>query len=205
MAEKGKISKGPAPSRMVRSIIIVVVLAVLMGVSAGIIMDSLNKKMGLGPDGNVQISDTTLAEEIMETVAMPEFDPTQVIEAGSSVWAPDWKVTPCSVFVTSESEVIIDSLPESPGPASRNTELQLLVELWADHSGFSPGELEKLWVFASGDSCFVDLPRSGDWQGIVRTIEGRFISYTVLFPFVAGEVLEGFEDGISVRGISSSR
>ena len=66
-------------------------------------------------------------------------------------------------------------------------------------------ELERIWIFASGDTCFVDLPRSADWQGIVRTIESRFVSYTILFPFVAGEIVEGMEDGISVRGIASTR
>ncbi len=188
---------------MVRSLIIVAVLAVLMGVSARMVMDSLNKKMGLEPNEVIQHSDTVRTEENMETVAMPEFDPAQAMETGSSVWAPGWKTTPCSLFVTAESDAIIDSLPESPEPAFRNTELQLLIEMWADHSGFSPVEIERVWVFASGDTCFVDLPRSGDWQGIVRTIEGRFISYTVLFPFVAGEILEGLEEGISVRGVPS--
>lgn len=205
MTEAGKKSTGPAPSRVIRSFAIVVVLAILMGVSAGIIMDSVNRKMGFDSDENVLPSDSFAMEEVPESITMPEFDPVQVIATGSSVWAPDWKTTPCSIFLTSESEAILDSLPESPGPASRNTELQLLMEIWADHSGFSDIELERVWVFASGDSVFVDLPRSGDWQGVVRTIEGRFISYTVLFPFVAGEILEGFEDGISVLGVPSSR
>lgn len=190
---------------MVRSFIIIAVMAVLMGVSAKMAMDSLNKKMGLEPDENLQSADTLLIEENLEAVTMPEFDPVQAAETGSSVWAPDWKITPCSLFVTAESDAILDSLPESPGPASRNTELQLLIELWADYSGFEPLEIERVWVFASGDTCFVDLPGSCDWQGIVRTIESRFISYTVLFPFIAGEILEGFEEGIPVRGMPAVR
>lgn len=176
-----------------------------MGFFAKMAMDMVNKKMGLEYDEEPQLSDTTLTEENMAAVIMPDFDPVPAMEIGSSVWAPDWKTTPCSLYVTAESDAILDSLQESPDPASRNTELQLLIELWADHSGFEPVEIERIWVFASGDTCFVDLPRSGDWQGIVRTIESRFISYTVLYPFVAGEILEGFEEGIPVRGVPSSR
>ncbi|MCD4707095.1 MAG: hypothetical protein K8S62_05095 [Candidatus Sabulitectum sp.] len=203
MPAKKEKSKGPVSSRMVRSFVIVVVLAVLMGVSARMVMNTLNKKMGIDPDRITHSSDTLQITENLEAVAMPEFDPTQAMQTGLSVWVPNWKTTPCSLFVTAESDAVIDSLPESPVPASRNTELQLLIEMWAEHSGFSSVEIERVWVFASGDTCFVDLPRSGDWQGIIRTIEGRFISYTVLFPFVAGEILEGFEEGIPVRGVPS--
>ncbi|MCK5034652.1 MAG: hypothetical protein KAS73_02085 [Candidatus Sabulitectum sp.] len=205
MPVKKKKNAGLEPSRIVRSFVIVVVVAVLMGVSAKMVMNSLNKKMGLETEEIVSTSDTLVNEENMEAVVMPEFTSTPVLETGSSAWAPDWKTTPCSIFVSENSDAILDSLQESPGMGSRNTELQLLVEMWADYSGFEPVEIERIWVFASGDTCFVDLPRSGDWQGIVRTIEGRFISYTVLFPFVAGEILEGFEEGLPVRGVPSSR
>jgi len=200
---KRKKYTGPVPSRMVRSIVIIVALAVLMGVSAKMFMEGLNKKMGINPDGISQSSADVQTDEYLEVPVMPEFDPTQAMETGLSVWVPDWKSTPCSLFVTAESDAVMDSLPESPGSAYRNTELQLLIEMWADYSGFSPVEIERIWVFASGDTCFVDLPRSGDWQGIVKTIEGRFISYTVLFPFVAGEILDGLEEGIPVRGVPS--
>lgn len=205
MPVKKKKNAGLEPSRIVRSFIIVVVVAVLMGVSAKMVMNSLNKKMGLETEESVTTADTLAIEENQEAVVMPEFVTTPALETGSSVWAPDWKNTPCSIFVSENSDAILDSLQESPGLDSRNTELQLLIELWADCSGFEPIEIERIWVFASGDTCFVDLPKPGDWQGIVRTIEGRFISYTVLFPFVAGEILEGFEEGIPVRGVPSSR
>ena len=205
MSVERKKSTGPASSKIVRSLVIVVALAVLMGVFAKLAMDTLNKKLGIDTDRVAVSPDTALTEENQEAVAMPEFDPVEALETGSSVWAPGWKVTPCSLFVSAESDALPDSLPESPGPAARDTEFQLLVEMWAGHSGYSPVELERVWAFSSGDTCFVDLPRSGDWQGLVRTIEGRFISYTVMFPFVAGEIVEGFEEGITVRGLSSSR
>ncbi len=204
MPSKNKKVNGPAPTRVVRSFIIVAVIAILMGVSAKMAMHGLNKKMGIESDEDTQLVDTLVTEESIEAVVMPEFDPSLVTEIGASVWVPDWKTTPCSIYVTVDSDPILDSLPESPGAASANTELQLLVELWAGHSGYDTIELKRVWVFVSGDTCFVDLPRSGDWQGVVRTIEGRFVSYTLLFPFVAGEILEGFEDGIPVRGVLSN-
>jgi len=196
-------SKGSGSSRVVRSLVIVVVLAVFMGVTAKLAMGVLNRKMGLESEETTEPADTVLTEQNTEAVAMPEFDPDMAVETGISVWAPDWKSTPCSLFVTSESDAVLDSLPQSPGPESRNTELQLLVELWADYSGFEPMEIERVWAFASGDTCFIDLPRQADWQGVVNTIEGRFISFAVMFPFVAGELVEGYEDGIPVQGIPS--
>jgi hypothetical protein len=194
-------SNGPASSRVVRSLVIVVILAVLAGVAAKLVMGVLNRKMGLDSGETTEPADTALTEQNMETVAMPEFDQDMAMEIGLSVWAPGWKSTPCSLFVTSESDAVLDSLPQSPGLESRNTELQLLIELWADYSGYEPPEIERVWAFVSGDTCFIDLPHPADWQGVVKTIEGRFISFTMLFPFVAGELVEGYEDGISVQGI----
>ena len=205
MAAKTKKSPGPTSSRIIRSFAIVVAIAILSGVSAKIAMATLNRKMGIDPDGGVASVDTTEIQENLEETVMPHFDPSQMTEAGSSIWIPNWKATPCSIYLTAESDALVDSLPASTEAADRNTELQLLIELWAGHSGFEPMELERIWIFASGDTCFVDLPRSADWQGIVRTIESRFVSYTVLFPFVAGEIVDGMEDGISVRGIASTR
>lgn len=207
MAGKTKKSTGLTPARVIRSFVIIVALAAFFGVTAKVSMDALNKKMGIDTESDTAESDTSLTGETVgqEEVVMPEFDPAQEIETVSSVWVPDWKATPCSLFIASGGEAMYDSLPQAPQPSERNTELQLLVEMWAGYSGYSPLETERIWVFASGDTCFVDLPRSGDWQGIVETIEGRFISYTVMYPFVAGEIVEGFEEGIPVRGLASNR
>lgn len=205
MSVQKKRPAGPTRSRIIRSFIIIAVIAFLTGVSAKMAMDGLNKKMGLGSRDAAESSNAGSAETNSEPVMMPEFDPSQTIETGLQAWTPDWKTTPCSLFVTADSDALLDSLSRAPDQASRNTELQLLVELWAGHSGFEPMEIERVWVFASGDTCFVDLPRSADWHGIIRTIESRFISYTLLIPFVAGEIIEGFEEGIPVRGVASTR
>lgn len=205
MVAKKKKSAGSSSSRLVRSLIIIVVVAVLIGVSAKVTMESLNRKMGLETNEVSQPVDTVVTEESQEVAVMPDFDPASAIGTGSAIWAPDWKSTPCSLYISEESEAIFDSLQQSPQPDSRNTELQLLVELWAGYSGFEQMEIERVWVFASGDTCFIDLPRSADWQGVRKTIESRFISYSILFPFVAGEILEGFEEGIPVAGVPSVR
>ena len=205
MVAKNKKSTGSGSPRLVRSLIIIAVAAVLMGVTAKVTMETLNRKMGLETNEVSQPADTVVTEESQEIAVMPDFDPASAIGTGSAVWAPDWKITPCSLYISEESEAIFDSLQQSPQPDSRNTELQLLVELWAGYSGFEQTEIERVWVFASGDTCFIDLPRSADWQGIRKTIEKRFISYSVLFPFVAGEILEGYEEGIPVAGVPSIR
>lgn len=176
-----------------------------MGVFARVAMSTLNSKMGIDSEAGALMPDSTVSGEVMEAPQMPEFDPAEAIQTGSSVWVPNWKLTPCSLFVTAESNPVMDSLPESPDQSTRNTELQLLVELWAEHSGFTSTELERIWAFASGDTCFVDLPRSAEWAGLVRTVEGRFVTYTVMYPFAAGEIIDGYEDGIPVRGVSSVR
>ncbi len=201
MPVKKKNNKKLTASRVIRSFIIVAVIAVMMGISAKLAMNSLNKKMGIEGGNSVTTTDSTIIEEITEEVVMPEFNTAAAMEAGSSAWSPDWKSTPCSIFVTEGSDAILDSLQEAPTVEFRNTELQLLIELWASYSDYEPMEIERVWVFASGDTCFVDLPRQADWQGIANTIENRFISYTVLLPFVAGEIVEGFEEGISIEGV----
>lgn len=78
------------------------VVAVLMGVSAKMVMNSLNKKMGLETEESVSTSDTPVNEENMEAVVMPEFTSAPVLETGSSAWAPEWKTTPCSIFCIRE-------------------------------------------------------------------------------------------------------
>jgi len=202
LAEK---KNAPSSSRMIRSLVIIVVIALLFGFIAKIGMEILNRKMGLDDSGTVQAAETM--EETVEynAPAIPEYEPVEMTESGSAVWNPDWKATPCSLFVAGQSEVLVDSLPQAPGPADRPTELQLLMELWADRSGYSQSELDQVWAFASGDTCFIDLPVSPDWMSVQRTIEARFISYTILFPFVSGEAVNEYSGGIVLRGIPSSR
>lgn len=203
VARKKKIEK-IAISKIVRSLLIVAVAAILMGLFAKIMMNSLNKKMGIEPVNVASDSVSLSSGNTYETVSMPEFDPTTAVEASSSVLVPEWKLSLCSLFITVDSSVIYDSLPRSPEYSFQGTELQLLIELWADHAEFDQSEIERIWIFSSGDTCFVDLPRSADWEAIAETIKGRFASYSLLIPFVAGEIVEGMEDGIPVTNLFST-
>ncbi len=191
-------------TRIIRSLLIVAVAAILMGVFAKVTMNSLNKKLGIEPVGSTSDSDSLVSQDTYESVSMPEFDPSTAVEASSSVWVPDWKLSVCSIFVTMDSGVLYDSLPQAPEDSLQRTELQLLVELWAEYAEFDQNEIEKVWIFSSGDTCFVDLPRSADWQALAETIKSRFVSYSILIPFIAGEIVEGMEEGIPVTNIYST-
>lgn len=192
-------------ARVVRSLIIIVAVALLFGFFARIGMEILNRKMGLDSSTIDQPQSIPEETEEYDLPEMPEYEPVEMTETGSSVWNPDWKATPCSLFVSGQTEALLDSLPRALEPADRPTELQLLMELWADRSGYSQPELDHVWAFASGDTCFIDLPVNPDWSAVKRTIESRFISFTVLFPFVAGEAVSEYSSGMALRGIPTSR
>ena len=190
---------------MIRSLLVILAVALLFGFIARIGMGILNQKMGLDESAPEQADD---APDDLVDYSVPDvsdYQPVEMTESGSAVWNPDWKATPCSLFISAQEEILVDSLPQAPGPADRPTELQLLMELWADRSGYSRSELDRVWAFSSGDTCFIDLPISPDWLSVQRTIEARFVSYTRLFPYVAGEPVGQYDGGIALRGIPSSR
>ena len=188
-----------------RSLAVIVVVALIFGFLARIGMEILNRKMGL---------DAPVAEESEEhpenldnytLPEIPDYQTVEMTESGTAVWNPDWKSTPCSLYVSGQDTALLDSLPLAPEPANRPTELQLLMELWGSRSGYSQTEIEHVWAFSRGDTCFIDLPRAPDWTAVQRTIEARFISYTVMFPFVSGDAVNGYDEGIPLRGIPSIR
>lgn len=193
--------------RMIRSLVTVVLAAVLMGLSAGVMMKALNSKMGVEPGEVARAMELDTLFEFHEysVPEMPGLETEGMGESAASVWVPDWKVTPCSLFISSDGTFLLDSLPEARDSHDRATELQLLMELWAGHYGFTSGEVERVWAFARNDSCFIDLPSQADWGAVVLTVESRFISFTMLFPFVAGELVSGYDSGIPVRGIAGNR
>ncbi|PIE52104.1 hypothetical protein CSA37_08290 [Candidatus Fermentibacteria bacterium] len=196
-----KKKSGLTKAKMVRSLVIVVAVAVVFGFIAKLAMDALNRKMGIDPDSTATVVDSTADIDDYEVPEMPSYEPVQTTETVSSVWTPGWETTPCSLYINSEGSPVIDSLPAAPDNSGRATELQLLMELWAENAGFVSTDIDRVWGFTSRDTCFIDFPVSPDWDGVAETIEGRFISYTRMFPFVAGELVSGYEDGISLRGI----
>lgn len=187
-------------ARMVRSLIIVAAIAVFFGLFSKIAMEFVNRKMGLEPGESISEQPLPPEQDPMEIPEMPVLDPVETMETGLSVWAPDWEVTPCSVFVAG-SEAIQDSLPEAPESSERATELQLLMELWAEHAGYMQTDIDRVWSFSRNDTCYIDLPSAPDWASVAMTIEGRFVSYTRLFPFVNGDPAGENDDGIPLRGI----
>ncbi len=190
----------PSRARMIRSLVIVAAMALFFGLFSKIAMEFVNRKMGLEPGASVSEQPAEPLPEYLEPAEMPVLDPVEITETGLSVWAPDWEVTPCSVFVDG-FEAIHDSLPAAPGASERATELQLLMELWAGHAGYMQTDIERVWAFSRNDTCYIDLPATPDWAAVALTIEGRFVSYTRMFPFVDGDIPAEHNDGIPLRGI----
>lgn len=112
-----------------------------------------------------------------------------------------WPLTPCSIYVTESSEVVIDSLPTAPIPAYKPLEAQFLIRRWAEESGMEGEIIDQVYVFTKLDTIYVDLPTEADLDGLKLTIESRFICFTRLFPLMAGNVLSSYPEGIPLRGV----
>lgn len=186
---------------MLRSLIIisVVIFICIIVVLAG--MKEMNRQLGLDdselqegtevtesfPAESLWVPDLTMIPEIEEQVADSP-------EAG-------WPVTSCSLYVSSGSTAVFDSLPEAVTTWDKPYETLLLVKLWALESGMPEVDIDRIYVFNHLDSLYVDLPSALDLDGLRRTIEARFICYTRLFPLVGGNLVSSFEDGISLSGV----
>ncbi|MCD4847701.1 MAG: hypothetical protein K8R76_05885 [Candidatus Aegiribacteria sp.] len=112
-----------------------------------------------------------------------------------------WPLTPCSIYVTESSEVVIDSLPTAPIPAYKPLEAQFLIRRWAEESGMEGEIVDQVYVFTKLDTIYVDLPSEADLNGLKLTIESRFICFTRLFPLMAGNILSAYPEGMPLRGV----
>jgi len=112
-----------------------------------------------------------------------------------------WELTPCSLYVDGSSSAVVEPLPEAPTPEWKTFEALLVVRRWAGESGLGPEELDQVYVFTRMDTLYVDLPSPLDVDGLVRTLQSRFICFTRLFPLVAGNLLSGWPDGLPLRGV----
>ena len=130
-----------------------------------------------------------------DTFALPE------IEALPEGPEASWPLSPCSIYVTESSDVIVDSLPTAPNPAYKPLEAQFLIRKWAEQSGMESEIIDHVYVFTKFDTIYVDLPSEADLSGLKLTIESRFICFTRLFPLVAGNVLSSYPEGIPLRGV----
>ncbi|OPL18592.1 MAG: hypothetical protein AVO35_04470 [Candidatus Aegiribacteria sp. MLS_C] len=112
-----------------------------------------------------------------------------------------WELTPCSLWVSSSSEPVVDSLPEAPAVPQKPLEALFLVKRWAMETGMGVEDLDMVYVFTRLDTIYVDLPEERDVAGLRMTIESRFICFTRLFPLVAGNLMAQYSEGVPLRGI----
>ncbi len=112
-----------------------------------------------------------------------------------------WPLTPCSIYVTETSVIVIDSLPTAPNPVYKPLEAQFLIRRWAEESGMGSEITDQVYVFTKLDTIYVDLPSEADLDALKLTIESRFICFTRLFPLMAGNVLSSYPEGIPLRGV----
>ncbi|MCK5064355.1 MAG: hypothetical protein KAQ97_03680 [Candidatus Fermentibacteraceae bacterium] len=130
-----------------------------------------------------------------DTFALPEIEDLPEEPEAS------WQLSPCSIYVTESSDVIVDSLPTAPNLAYKPLEAQFLIRKWAEQSGMESDIIDHVYVFTKFDTIYVDLPSEADLSGLKLTIESRFICFTRLFPLVAGNVLSSYPEGIPLRGV----
>jgi hypothetical protein len=183
------------PMIFIGAVLAVCSLVVLLG------MKAVNSKLDLenlpGQD-ELEAVDLTLADSlwVIDVTATHEIE--EIVIEGPET---GWPVTPCSIFVSADSQALQDSLPEARTTVGIPYETLLVVRRWAAESGLPEPDLDRIYVFNHLDSLYVDLPVALDFDGLRRTIEGRFICYTRLYPLVGGSLLSNYEDGIRLAGV----
>ena len=205
MAFFSRMSSGGSDESVVRFVLrSLILIGIILVACVGVVllgMNAVNSKLGLdemsGQEEMVS-GDLTVADSLWvpDLTAVPEVDELLVEgpEAG-------WPVTPCSIYVSGDSEAFHDSLPEARTTEGIPYETLLVVKRWAALSEMPESDLDRIYVFNHLDSLYVDLPAALDIFGLRKTIEGRFICYTRLYPLVGGNIISGYEDGISMAGV----
>lgn len=191
---------------MIRSVLIVLGIALLMGLLSSAVMRMVNRKMNIS---DVPVDEAALQAEDpnegqgQDSLRIVEFTPGEYDLSLQDVapWDSRWPVSPCSVYVTATSAPVVDTIPSADSPDLIPVETQFLVESWGRASGLSETELERLWAFNNYDTLYIDMPRSLDLDGLKRTIESRFVCYTLLVPIVNGVLSEGSGAGIPLAGV----
>ncbi len=115
-----------------------------------------------------------------------------------------WDTTPCSLFVSASSQAVMTELPEAPSTRDIPLETLLVTRSWAALCGTGEADIEKVYTFNRMDTLYVDLHGTLDFEGLKRTIEGRFVCYTRMFVLVAGMPVSGYPDGIPLRGVAGT-
>lgn len=185
---------------VVRSVLITAAIAVAMGLLSSVAMKSINRKLDIAEAPADHQADRVQEPDTMRIV---EFTPGefQLSTDETAPWDPRWPVSPCSVFVTAESAPVVDTIPSAETVGFIPVETQFLIESWGRASGLSVTEMERLWAFNSYDTLYVDMPRALDTGGLKKTVESRFVCYTLLVPLVNGQLSEGSTGGIPLSGV----
>jgi hypothetical protein len=186
---------------VVRAAVFVLIVLVLLTAVVLTGMKTVNTRLDLG-ETTVDGETGTTGMTDPDSLWIPDITSTHVTEV-VLIEGPEsgWPVTPCSLFVSDGSAAVHDSLPEARTTAGIPYETLLVVRRWAELSGMTEADLDRVYVFNRLDSLYVDLPAALDVGGLKRTIEGRFICYTRLFPLVGGNLLSGYEDGLRLSGV----
>lgn len=162
----------------------------------------MNSRLGLS---DAQADEEALAGDIPvpDSLVIPLTDTTSADREEQVAELPQtsWPATPCSLFVSAGSDAVLVQLPEAQATSDIPLETMLLVEAWAACAGFEDTQLERVFVFPRSDTLYADLPGSYDPAGLARTVEGRFVNYTRLIPMVSGATMDGFPDGLPLRGV----
>jgi len=195
-ARPGRVSS----AYMIRSVLIVAGLAVLMGLLSSVAMGIFNRKFGIEhlPEEFVESPET-----YPDTLRIAHFTPGEFDLTSEDIarWDSRWEVSPCSVFVTADSPPVLDTIPTADTPSFIPVETHFLLESWGRASGLNEAELERFWVFNNYDTLYVDMPRSLDLGGLKKTVESRFVCYTLLVPMINGQPMESAGTGIRLAGV----
>lgn len=191
---------------MIRSVLIVLGIALLMGLLSSVAMRMINRKMNISEapvDESALQAQARNEAQGQDSLRIVEFTPGEYDLSLQDVapWDARWPVSPCSVYVTAGSAPVVDTIPSAESPEMIPVETQFLVESWGRASGLGETEMERLWAFNSYDTLYIDMPRSLDLDGLKRTIESRFVCYTLLVPIVNGVLSEGSGAGIPLAGV----
>ncbi len=193
-------SDEPTVRFLLRSLIFIGIVLAVCIIVVLIGMKTVNSQLGLDtlPEQEQEVGDLTFADSlwVADISVIPKAE--EIIIEGPEA---GWPVTPCSIFVSGDSPALHDSLPEARTTRGIPYETLLVVKRWAAESGMPELDLNRIYVFNHLDSLYVDLPVALDFDGLRRTIEGRFICYTLLYPLVGGNLLSNYEDGIHLTGV----
>jgi hypothetical protein len=183
--------------------LVVIIALVALAMWAG--MAYVNRKLGVEPSDRTDDLDLHAGggtELRPDSVTVPVFPEDSLAEGEEQLAELSWEATPCSIFTDSASSPVLDTIPEAPSRAEVPLELELVVEAWAEHAGLEGEELDRVYAFSSHDSVYVDLPQRMDVGGLARTIEGRFVCFTRLFPIVGGIQWDRYPSGLEMRGVA---